>query len=1023
MLAVGMEQVVAYSPEERREREANMFARELLLPSHVLQQLFVAEGLGATAIAELIGVPIALVHHQLGLALLAPELPPSARDEPPEKSLQIDPSQHEAARVSTGPLLVEAGPGTGKTRTLTGRVMFLLEQGVAPEHILSLTFSNKAAEEMRSRVALVAPDATPAIWMGTFHAFGLELLRQHGEAIGLPTRPRVIDTMDAIVMLEELLPYLPLKHYRNLHEPSKFLGDMLKTISRAKDELVDPLGFRALGQAMQDRATTNDQIIAAEKALEIAEVYAIYQTHLDSKGLLDFGDLIFKSVRLLRENSVVRQQVCQKFKHILVDEYQDVNRASGVLLKEIAGDGQGLWVVGDARQAIYRFRGAAPANMELFGEDFPRARTTSLQYNYRSQQPIIDVFAALAPHLGVAQGVAFSPWTPQRPTVDGHVLVNVAATTAAESTGIAETIKQRVAQGHQYRDHAVLCRTHTALAQVAVQLEAHQVPVLYLGNLFERSEISDLLSLISLASEGSGYGLLRVAQFAEYQIPLTDVWALLKLARDEKTPFPQAIGLAQGSTTISPAGKDGLLLLLQHLDGLCYGTSAWSLLVRYLFERSSYLSPILADTSVAAAQQRLAILQFIQIAYERRGIRRPGIDQKRVFLHYIRRLVQFGEDRQFRQLPDWAAGIDAVRLMTVHGAKGLEFPVVFLPSLAAGIFPSNKKTNFCPPPEGLVSFGEADGHMEEEKNLFFVALSRARDALYLSRPAAQPSGRSSNPSSFFELIAVALDQPFKGTVTWTGGLPTAEPAPLTSPFAAQTSFSERMLNRYEACPRQFYYEFGLGLHGKRDDNPYLDFHRCTYQVIRWIRSERLGGREVTQDQAVVQLRALWAKQGPSEHAYASIYYASAKQMVSRAAEHIMRAATVPTPEWSVLLEAGEVTFAPDHIEIDEGSDTVHIQRFRTGQPSDSEKDRLIYRLYAIAAETTFPKTARKVEIVYLASGHTDEVESTGTKNKNALGKYNTYIKAIQQGFFDPKPKDDNECARCPFYFVCPAHGG
>lgn len=1019
LLAAGFQRVEAYSPQERREREANVFARELLLPSDMLL-LWFAEGLNAEAIAQLVGLPVALVHHQLGLALLAPETPEPPPAVEQENGVELDPSQAEAAYVDIGPLLVEAGPGTGKTRTLSGRVAFLLGQGVASEKILALTFSNKAAEEMRSRVALISPTVAHNIWMGTFHAFGLELLRKHGEAIGLTGRPRVLDEIDALFLLEELLPQLPLRHYRNLYEPTTFLKDILKAISRAKDELVDPARYRALGTAMLEQAATQDEALAAEKVLEVAEVYAIHQARIEQDGLLDFGDLIARTVRLLQLRPEICAEIQQTFSHILVDEYQDVNRASSVLLKQIAGDGRGLWVVGDVRQAIYRFRGAAPANMHLFEEDFPGARRKSLQINYRSQQPIINAFAALAPQLLASRGAAFSPWTPQQPTTDGQVSMEIAETFESECAGMAAVIRNRVAAGRHYHEHAVLCRSHTTLARIAAQLEQHEVPVLYLGDLFERPEIRDLLALLSLASEGNGYGLLRVARFAEYQIPLADVRALLALTKEQNTPFPQALALAHDAESISAEGKAGFQRVEQHLEGLCYGTNAWSLLVRYLFERSAYLRPILADGSVAAQQQRIAILQFIQVAYSRRNIRLPKTEQKKTFLRYIRRLEQFGEDRQFRQIPEWAAGIDAVRLMTMHGAKGLEFPAVFIPAMTKRAFPLPDRPGSCPPPVGLASHMAGNSHAEEEECLFFVSLSRARDTLYLSRSKTEPSGSRSNPSDFLEKIAPALNRHFEGEATWTGGPPAQESAPIASPFAQQTSFQERMIERYDTCPRQFFYEFGLGLSGKRDDHAYLEFHRCVYQVLTWIKNERAEGRDVELEQALQQLEDVWAQRGPNDHAYAAIYKESADGIVTRAVSHIAQATKpMSPPDWTVAFQAGEVTFTPDHIEIDEATNTVSVQRFRTGQPSKTEADKAIYRLYALAAEAAFPNTTRKVEIIYLGSDHKDEPDNTAAKIKNIRKKYDELMRKIQQGYFDPKPSD-RECPRCPYYFICPA---
>ncbi|HEY2593921.1 MAG TPA: UvrD-helicase domain-containing protein, partial [Chloroflexota bacterium] len=582
----GVRRVEGYSPAERGEREANVFAREFLLPTSLLRERYRADGRDARGIAADTGLPESLVVAQLSRALLTPELP-DQQPAAPSAPTGLDPSQSAAAQIARGPFLLEAGPGTGKTRTLVARVVHLLEQGVPPSSILALTFSNKAAEEMRARVALVAPDAAPLIWMGTFHAFGLELLRKYGTRLGLPPRPEVVDPIAALGLLEEGLPEFQLDYYQNLYDPTLWFRDVVGAISRAKDEHVGPERYTALARRLRERADTDSEkdVTQAEKALEVARVYTWYQAQLQARGQVDFGDLIARSIDLLRANVGVRASLRRQYRHVLVDEYQDVNRASGLLLRELAGDGAGLWVVGDARQAIYRFRGASPINMTRYAQDFPGADVRQLDFNYRSQKPIVETVAAFGRTM---QLVGTPDWESVRGEQGGEVMVRVAEDGDAEGDGIAREIQARRAAGTSYGDQAVLCRSHTVLARVAARLEANGVPVLYLGDLFERPEIRDLLSLLSLSAADSR-GLVRVAEFPEYRIPLADVRTLLALARERDQFFPRALGLAAEAPGLSEAGRRGLVLLQSHLAGITYGTDAWRLLVRYLFERGGYV--------------------------------------------------------------------------------------------------------------------------------------------------------------------------------------------------------------------------------------------------------------------------------------------------------------------------------------------------------------------------------------------------------------------------------------------------
>jgi len=733
-LPLGVQRVEGYGPKERRERDANVFARELLLPTDLLRQWFIDEGLNAMDIATRVGVPIGVVYHQLSYAVLVGDLPRvRASDEATKEHAaesrskeagdvasilaSLDPSQRAAATVECGPVLVEAGPGTGKTRTLVARVLHLLNTGVDPRAILALTFSNKAADEMRERVARVASDAAPLIWMGTFHAFGLDLLRKHGTLIGLPTDPPVLDTTDGVFLLERELPSLALNYYRYLPEPTRYLDDILASISRAKDELASPNDYARAARAMRDAARDGEAVEAAEKALEVARVYEVYQSLLVKEGALDFGDLIVRTVALLRDEALgVGRTVRESFQHVLVDEYQDVNRASALFLTTIAGDGRGLWVVGDARQSIYRFRGASPINMSRFVDDFPGGKVLRLARNYRSQPPIVQAVSTFAASMPPLPGASFIAWEADRPTTTGGVQLEIATNSAAEGNGIGAEILRHHSLGLPFREQAVLCRSHTKLARVGASLEAAGIPVLYLGDLFERNEVRDLLALLSLACHRDGSALVRVARFSEYDIPLADVRETLRFAADEELAFPKAIkviaALEPNQSPLSSAGRLGLSRLTSHLDGICYGTEAWTMLTRYLLERADYARRLGADISLAGRQRRLAMYQFLQFAYEQRRRVREGAtnaqqyrraeDPKRSFLRLVRRLAMMGEDTQLRQVPEWATSIDAVRLMTVHASKGLEFPVVFVPSLGAGMFPANPRWNPCPPPPALL---------------------------------------------------------------------------------------------------------------------------------------------------------------------------------------------------------------------------------------------------------------------------------------------------------------------------------
>ena len=1018
----GVDRVENYNPKERREAQANVFAREFLLPALTLRTWFLDEHWSAAKIAKFTGVPESVVFRQLTDTLLLPssdEPPEKKTNQPISKDINLDPSQKNAAHASNGPLLVEAGPGTGKTHTLVGRVVHLIsERGVNPNEILVLTFSNKAAEEMRQRVAEVFPDQASQIWMGTFHSFGLELLRKYGYAIGLSDSPKLLDPVAALFLMEQLVPDLNLDHYLNLYDPLLPLRDILGAISRAKDELIDPEEYMHLANQMVEKADSDETIETAQKAVEVAHVYTTFQARLDREHLLDFGDLIFKSVQLFTQHSDIAKDVQLKYRHVLVDEYQDVNRACALLLQGVSGDGSGLWVVGDARQSIYRFRGAAPRNMQLFPKDFPGAVTVSLNQNYRTQPVVLNTFSALAKQMPAISNLPFSEWEPDREQTDGIVLMEVADDLDAEGYGIAKEIHRQHDLGVDYCDQAILCRSHTSLARIAAMLEQHGVPILYIGDLFEREEIRDLLSLIALAS-GDYRSIVRIAHFPQYQIPADDVRRIISLASENNLAFPHALSQLKDTPEISENGRRGLGLLNRHLQDICFGRGAWSFLAHYIFNRSNYLRPFLEENTLATQQQCLAIYQFLQFVYDQERFLGKDDNIKSRLLDYIRRLEIFGDEKQLRQIPEVSQNIDAVRMLTIHASKGLEFRSVYLPILGSSYFPSRSHPNPCPPPVGMLTLDLKEAHEQEEVCLFFVALSRAKDFLCLSRAERYSSYRTSKPSKLLSLIAPALQTPIDGPVTWHSDATKEETtfvpeAPISN--VSNHPYNIKELDQYIICPKQYYYEAVLGLPGKNEDSTYLHFHLFLYDILGWIREHAYQNIVVNESALRDQMDAVWETVGLTGHPFEALYQKKAQEMLARALSlHNQDTRIVKSEPIALELQAGSVTFMPDQIEVRPDNSRV-FRRIRTGKLSSSELDKNIYAIYQTAAEQTnsivFP------EVFSLTSGEIQPITLTDRRINTRLERYNQAIIGIQNKDFQADPSD-RFCPRCPHYFICP----
>lgn len=1017
---VGLQRVEDYGVRERRELQANVFAREFLFPRALARRLYLDEGLGASTIADKTGLPKNLVRQQLFDALLLPIPPaPEAPDSGSQQPSRSDPSQDRAAAHRGSAFQVQAGPGTGKTRTLVKRVTSLISEGIDPAAILILTFSNRAAGELAERIAAAVPEAAPRIWIGTFHAFGLDLVRRYHDRLGLSPNPKLFDRSDAIEVLEEILPTLPLVHYRNLWDPAMVLRDVVAAISRAKDEMADPARYRALAQAMLNRARDDDARTAAEKCLEIAHIYDLYEQAIRERDSVDFGDLIMRPALLLESDPSLRIALQLRHRHILVDEYQDVNRASARLLKAVVGDGDSLWVVGDSRQSIYRFRGASSSNMAAFTSDYRGAVSDQLSVNYRSTRQIVETFVAVAPHMGASKGMLPLALTAQRGVGPVRPEIRRYDTLDDEAEGVAASIRELETAGVRLRDQAVLCRSNGRLNEIAAALEARGIPVLHLGSLFERDEVRDLLALLSLSVDPFACGLARVGAMPRYDLSLQDVYvAICQLRESGQPPLTSLSNLAQ-TPGLSPKGTAGLTRLALDLEGLAASISAWEFVAAYLLDRSDLVREMARRESVPDRMRAVAVWQFLNFVREQSPIA-TGLRIQRT-LDRVRQLVLLAEERDLRQVPAGALHMDAVRLMTVHGSKGLEFEAVHVPGLTAASFPSSNRGQRCPPPVGMIEGAEtltvSDearlSHEHEEQCLFFVVLSRARTHVRLYLARLQPNGKNRSASAFLDWIsAVEIARP--NTLPLPQGASRPEGVTVTGGAALQITDSS--LNAYQKCPRRYFYTHVLGLGAARKSTAFLRTHNCLYDLIRWLAETRRTG-EPTLEAAEAAFEAIWQERGPVDHGFAPDYRRLASGLISalvksgagrrfRDAEPI----ALDLPNGRVIVEPNEMTELPNG--------TVVLRRVRTGYKRTDEYDKLDYTLYHLAGQSRFGSRFI-VEAIHLTDDTVETVTITTQKMSNRRASSDAMLATIAKGQF-PTEINSVTCPRCPHFFVCDA---
>lgn len=1005
---VGIERVVDYGRRQRREVQMDLFARDFLLPRSVVRRLHLEGGMTASEIAARLGAPFDVVAQQLLDSLLLPAISGMSGE---HQERELNELQEIAASHRGSAYLLEAGPGTGKTQTLIARLERLLADNVDPRRILVLTFSNKAAGEIAERIARVDKAAAAAMWTGTFHAFGLDFLRRFHTEFGLPPDPRLLDRTEAVELLENEFPRLRLNHYRDIYDPTNIIVDILSAVSRAKDEVVGAKAYQSLAESMLASALSDEDKLAAEKALEVAKVYEVYEQLKHQARAIDFGDLVCLPVQLLENNKEVSSIIRGTYDHILVDEYQDVNRSSVRLLSALCGDGKNLWVVGDAKQSIYRFRGASSFNMERFGtEDFAGGKRGRLKMNYRSADEVVTAFSSFA--VGMAVGDAASGLESNRGKSGYRAQLRQVDQGDQQVVAIADAIAEMLAKGYSYRDQAVLCTGNEKLSEIGQKLEGLNIPVLFLGSLFERPEVKDLLSLVSLLVDRRAMGLVRTACLPEFEMALGDVAAVIGHLREYDLAAGSWRSLGGALDSLSPESKFGLDKVATALEGFDESASPWDVMATVLLDRTR-IAANLAESSKAADWARgiatWQLMNFVKVQPAGKGLPISRL------LDRIRRLVRLGDDRDLRQLPAAAQSVDAVRLMTIHGAKGLEFPVVHLPGLNAGTLPRAVPPLSCPPPSNMIEGAGVEAgeehrreHEKEQECLFYVALSRARDRIFMYAATRNAIGHKRALSKFISRL---------GTDVEIGGAKLSRTVPKASEDAAielvvdgGLSLADHEVSLYHSCQRRFFYTYVLQVGGKRAPTPFMQMHDAMRTAVK----SMVQGSDPSPESIANYLTQIFSSSGLAEHGYVGDYLELAKGMMSFFASIREGYATQPPAGMSLTIGGEQIVVFPDDVLV--GLDkSLTFRRIRTGHSRTSDLTGIGAIAFLLAARQSYPHA--KVEYIYLSDGAVHPVVFTSKQLEGGGSKLAASFETIRNGVFRAEPSP-RVCPACPAFFVC-----
>lgn len=694
----------------------------------------------------------------------------------------LNPQQQAAVTHEGGPLLVVAGAGSGKTRVLTRRIAYLMAQrDVEPFEILAITFTNKAAGEMKERVEALVGKRAKAIWVSTFHSACVRILRQEGARLGFSSSYSIYDQADSLRLVTLVMRDLNLDPKR--YNPRAVAA----SISNAKNELLGPADYR------NTTANHFEEVVA--------EVYAVYQDRLTSANAMDFDDLIMKTVDILQKFPEARARYRHRFRHILVDEYQDTNHAQYILIRELVGvDREGipaaeLCVVGDADQSIYGFRGATIRNILQFEADYPAATTILLEQNYRSTQNILTAANAV-----IAKNESRKEKNLWSDAGSGAKLIGfVAENEHHEAEFVRDEIRRLSDEGiARYSDTAIFYRTNAQSRVFEEVFMRSGLPYKVVGGVrfYERREVKDLLAYLRvLVNPSDEVSLRRIINTPKRGIGDRALESIDDLARAESISFWNALSRA-GEAGLAPrtaASISAFVSMLSALQVLVEANRPPATIAAAILEQSGLLAELRAsqDPQDEVRVENLEELVAVVEEYEERIVQEGESPSLQGFLEEVSLVADADE------IPDSDEISGVVTLMTLHTAKGLEFPTVFLTGMEEGIFPHSR------------TIGERD-ELEEERRLAYVGLTRAQQRLYLSRAEYRSAwgAPNYNPASRF------LDEIPTDLIDWnrsgSGEITPSRPRRIATPSPRATGRQSSTL-QLAIGDRVSHDTFGLGV--------------------------------------------------------------------------------------------------------------------------------------------------------------------------------------------------------------------
>ena len=993
-----------------------------------------------------------------------------------DREISLNPKQKQVVEHEGSPLLVVAGPGTGKTRVITEKIRYLIsKKEVDPQNILALTFTEKAAEEMLSRVDEVMPLGYEEPWLSTFHSFCDRILRLSGLEIGLDPDFKIMTAPEQWLFLREHLFDFDLEYFRPLGNPSKFISALLAFFSRLQDEDVSPSEFSKFVEDKRSRRVQpasgglnpiegDAEIGEQTKLEELARAYETYQRLKLAESKMDFGDLISWTLKLFRERPSVLAKYQDQFQYILVDEFQDTNYAQYQLIKLLAPAkaSPNLLVVGDDLQAIYKFRGASLSNILNFKRDYPEAETVVLNRDYRNPQPIIDSVLRLSKKnepntleakIGIDKRLQSSAGSSQRSA--GKGIEVIAAETGEEEAEevVARIVELAKEEGYGWRDFAILARANAHLDSFVAALKRAGIPYQLLGNrgLFDQPEVKELIAFLRVVADPeNGPALFELLRSSAFGIDSKIVTGLLNLSRKTRRPLWEVIEEARDE-------DEGVSLLVREVENAradVLRKPPTRLLYDFVMN-SGFVERFLAEESI---ENQLKIknlnLFFERIKKFEASVSGPtrrslgeGGPTVPGFVSYLDLLMEAGENPAQAEIED----IDTVSLLTVHSAKGLEFPVVFLVNLVAGRFPARRRGEALAIPDELVKdiLPEGDQHLQEERRLFYVGCTRASERLFLTWARDYGGKRERKPSGFIKELGIDHQQLVacpecsrgkrsRGVSGQLEGERVEKVKKVGKPLSfftpekmsgakwkmesagfkpAYVSYSQ--LETFKQCPLKYKYRYVLGI--PTPPNHVLSFGQTIHRVLRDFHRADLFQKK-NLDYLLELYERHWIDEGYDSKEHKEQRFAEGKELLKRYYEkHSEKLGRPIYLEKKFTLKVDGTPLVGSIDRVDETKQGIEIIDYKTGGIKNQravDKDEQL-TIYALAARNALNLNPRSLALYFIDGNIKVSTTRTAEQLDAARKSIKETIESIKKSDFSPTP--NFLCGWCDYRHICPAY--